>query len=64
MKSNVMDNKYVKVVWDQDDPNARELPEIVEVPGYIPDKDVEDCLKATSWMPADRDYFRGGRRIL
>ena len=18
------------------------------------------CLKATSWMPADRDYFRGG----
>ena len=24
------------------------------------DKDVEDCLKATSWMPADRDYFRGG----
>ena len=24
------------------------------------DKDVEDCLKATCWMPADRDYFRGG----
>ena len=24
------------------------------------DKDVKDCLKATSWMPADRDYFRGG----
>ena len=24
------------------------------------DKDVEDCLKATSWMPADRDYIRGG----
>ena len=24
------------------------------------DKDLEDCLKATSWMPADRDYFRGG----
>ena len=22
--------------------------------------DVEACLKATSWMPADRDYFRGG----
>lgn len=22
--------------------------------------DVEGCLKATSWMPADRDYFRGG----
>lgn len=24
------------------------------------DKDVEACLKATNWMPADRDYFRGG----
>lgn len=24
------------------------------------DSDVEACLKATSWMPADRDYFRGG----
>ena len=22
--------------------------------------DVEACLKATHWMPADRDYFRGG----
>ena len=22
--------------------------------------DVEGCLKNTSWMPADRDYFRGG----
>lgn len=22
--------------------------------------DVEKCLKATSWMPANRDYFRGG----
>ena len=22
--------------------------------------DAESCLKATSWMPADRDYFRGG----
>ncbi|MBR2018624.1 MAG: L-fucose isomerase [Prevotella sp.] len=22
--------------------------------------DVEACLKNTSWMPADRDYFRGG----
>ena len=22
--------------------------------------DVEACLKATNWMPADRDYFRGG----
>ena len=23
-------------------------------------QDVEACLKATHWMPADRDYFRGG----
>jgi len=23
-------------------------------------QDIEACLKATSWMPADRDYFRGG----
>ena len=23
-------------------------------------EDVEKCLAATSWMPADRDYFRGG----
>ena len=23
-------------------------------------RDVEACLKATQWMPADRDYFRGG----
>jgi len=22
--------------------------------------DIEACLKATNWMPADRDYFRGG----
>ena len=26
----------------------------------LTDSDVEACLKATSWMPADRDYFRGG----
>ena len=24
------------------------------------EKDVEACLKATTWYPADRDYFRGG----
>ena len=24
------------------------------------DADAEACLKSTSWMPADRDYFRGG----
>ena len=23
-------------------------------------QDVEECLKATHWCPADRDYFRGG----
>jgi len=47
MKSNAMDNKYVKVVWDQDDPRARELPDIVEVPDYIPDEDVEDYISDT-----------------
>ncbi len=26
----------------------------------ISDKEVEDCLKATTWYPADRGYFRGG----
>lgn len=26
----------------------------------INEKDVESCLKATTWMPADRLYFRGG----
>lgn len=26
----------------------------------ITDKDIEECLKATTWYPADRDYFRGG----
>lgn len=26
----------------------------------ITDKDVEACLKNTTWMPADRQYFRGG----
>jgi L-fucose isomerase len=29
-------------------------------PWDMTEKDVEACLKATSWMPADRDYFRGG----
>ena len=24
------------------------------------EEDIANCLKATSWMPADRDYFRGG----
>lgn len=26
----------------------------------IEEKEVEECLKATTWYPADRDYFRGG----
>lgn len=26
----------------------------------IEDKEVEACLKATTWFPANRDYFRGG----
>lgn len=26
----------------------------------VTEKDAEACLAATSWMPADRDYFRGG----
>ncbi len=26
----------------------------------LTDNDIKACLKATSWMPADRDYFRGG----
>ena len=29
-------------------------------PWNMDQKDVEACLKATNWMPADRDYFRGG----
>ena len=26
----------------------------------ITEKEVEDCLAATTWYPANRDYFRGG----
>ncbi len=26
----------------------------------ITENDVKECLKATTWYPADRDYFRGG----
>lgn len=26
----------------------------------LTEKDIEDCLKATTWFPADRQYFRGG----
>jgi L-fucose isomerase, C-terminal domain. len=26
----------------------------------ITEKEAEDCLAATTWYPANRDYFRGG----
>ena len=26
----------------------------------VSERDIEECLKNTSWMPADRQYFRGG----
>ena len=29
-------------------------------PWNMTEADVEACIEATSWMPADRDYFRGG----
>ena len=29
-------------------------------PWNITEQDVEKCLKATTWYPANRDYFRGG----
>lgn len=32
----------------------------IKCPWEMSDADVKACLKATSWMPADRDYFRGG----
>ena len=33
---------------------------VMKNPWDMKKKDVEACLKATQWMPADRDYFRGG----
>jgi L-fucose isomerase len=33
---------------------------VMKNPWDMTDDDVKACLKATSWMPADRDYFRGG----
>ena len=33
---------------------------VIKNPWEMTQDDVEACLKATSWMPADRDYFRGG----
>jgi L-fucose isomerase len=32
----------------------------IKEPWNMDQKDVEACLSATNWMPADRDYFRGG----
>ena len=32
----------------------------IKEPWNMDQQDVEACLKATNWMPADRDYFRGG----
>lgn len=33
---------------------------VMKQPWDINEKDVEDCLAATTWRPANRDYFRGG----
>ncbi len=33
---------------------------VMKEPWNLTDTDVENCLKATTWYPADRDYFRGG----
>ncbi|MCQ2239888.1 MAG: L-fucose isomerase [Bacteroidaceae bacterium] len=32
----------------------------MKTPWEMTEADAEACLKATQWMPADRDYFRGG----
>lgn len=33
---------------------------VMKQPWEMTDSDVEKCLGATTWYPADRDYFRGG----
>ncbi len=33
---------------------------VMKQPWELTDKDVENCLAATTWYPANRDYFRGG----
>ena len=33
---------------------------VLKSPWEMTEADSQACLKATSWMPADRDYFRGG----
>ena len=32
----------------------------IKAPWDMTEADAQACLKATNWMPADRDYFRGG----
>ena len=32
----------------------------IKAPWEMTEADAEACLAATNWMPADRDYFRGG----
>lgn len=39
--------------------NAKGEPELKQACD-ITGQDVENCLKATTWYPANRDYFRGG----
>lgn len=39
--------------------NAQGQPEMKQ-PWNMTQADVDACLKATTWYPADRDYFRGG----
>ncbi|MDE6048404.1 MAG: L-fucose isomerase, partial [Paramuribaculum sp.] len=33
---------------------------VMKEPWNMTKQDVEECLKATTWYPANRDYFRGG----
>ncbi|MDY4039950.1 MAG: L-fucose isomerase, partial [Prevotella sp.] len=33
---------------------------ILKTPWELTERDIEACLKATNWYPADRGYFRGG----
>ena len=33
---------------------------VMKEPWNLTQDDVDNCLKATTWYPADRDYFRGG----
>ncbi len=33
---------------------------ILKTPWELTEQDIEACLKATNWYPADRGYFRGG----